>query len=341
MNKPRLETVLERISAIKTENQELSERVGNGDATEQDVERSDKLLAEFGQLDMEAKTIQTRLDRTQNLADHAHELGSEAPQIEVDDSDFVARSREMDRIYDTDRAPQTSTELVARASSAVEFLSSNDTTKEWLTRSLEGSADGMAAKPLQTNSDDELARMVMHSTHPDYVDAFSLYLAGRENEQTPAQRAAVSRVQPIQRAMSAGTDGTGGYFVPIHIDPGVILSSAGVANPFVMSGTVVPTTSDVLRGVASGNASWSWDGENTQVSDDTTTFTNTDITTYIAQGYIPISLAGMQSIQSAPATIQSLLTGGYEDLVNTATTLGTGSSQPFGIVTAAAAFPLL
>ncbi len=222
-------------------------------------------------------------------------------------------------------------ELVARATSAIEHLTgASDATRSRMTDLVEGTAT------LQEGDESDMARMVLATTSPDYLRSFSRYLSGGPDSLTDADKIALGKAKGIQRAMST-TDGSGGYLIPMHIEPAVVMTAAGVSNPFFELGRVIPTTSDTLRAVGSGNAAWSWDSENAEVSDDATTFTNTDIALHMARGFVPVSIEAMQSIGNVAQVVQDVLMAGHADLLSAALTTGTGSSQPFGIVTAVTA----
>lgn len=216
-------------------------------------------------------------------------------------------------------------ELMSRAMSAVEDTPGpTDARREALTSILE--RDG----------DENMARIVLATTSPAYKRAFSKSLrhGGAEfAELDGEERAALKFAAGLARAMSVGTDAGGGYLVPTDIEPAVTLSADGTSNPIYNLARRVMTTSDTYRVVTSPNAAWSWDGENTEVSDDTPTFANVDIPLYVAQGFIPVSFRAQQAT-NAMSIAQTVLNGGYNDLVGAALATGSGSSQPTGVVTA-------
>ena len=216
-------------------------------------------------------------------------------------------------------------ELMSRAMSAVEDTPGpTDARREAL------------AGILERDGDENMARIVLATTSPAYKRAFSKSLrhGGSEYAELDAEeRAALKFANGLARAMSVGTDNAGGYLVPTDIEPAVTLSSDGTTNPIYNLARKVMTTSDTYRVVTSPNAAWSWDGENAETSDDTPTFANVDIPLYVAQGFIPVSFRAQQAT-NAMSIAQTVLNGGYTDLVGTALATGSGSSQPTGVVTA-------
>ena len=319
--------LIERAAALVAEIEDFDledtsdEAVARAEAAEADLVSVNGEIDALRAVELErAERRETELERARVAiaADRVvREPGSPEHLRRVDpwaDLDLVARGRADD--------------LVSRAQSAIEAVDgTTDAAQGTLTRMVEG------AEYVQQDHEGDLARLTLVSTDPAYVEAFSLGAAGREAEMTDRHRLAVSRVRAVKRAMST-TDNAGGYLIPMHIDPVLLMSADGNADPISDLARVVPTTSDVLRGVSSGNAAWSWDAENVEVSDDATTFANTDVTLYTGRGYVPVSLEAIQSIPDVAMHVQAVITEGYRDLVAASNATGTGSSQPFGIVTA-------
>lgn len=218
-------------------------------------------------------------------------------------------------------------ELASRAQDAIERMSDVDDSRR---QSMAVIAERAEGNP---------AQLLLATTSPSYRSAFGKLLLneGRLDRLNDTERQAIEATEPLRRAMSAGTNNTGGFLVPTDIEPSVTLSSDGTNNPVYNLARKVQTTGTTYRVVQAPNAAWSWDGENTEVSDDTPTFANTDITLHVAQGFVPVSFAAQQSIGGAMSVASDALMGGWNDLIGAALTTGSGSSQPFGIVTALAA----
>jgi len=194
---------------------------------------------------------------------------------------------------------------------------------------------------LETHGDEKMARIALATTSPEYKSAFSKTIRSMgqtgtgPTDLTEGEAKAMAFATSLARAMSVGTDAGGGYLVPTDIESAVTLTADGSSNPIYNLARRVQTTGDTYRVVGSPNAAWSWDGENTEVSDDTPTFTNTDITLYVGQGFVPVSFRSQQATNGL-GIAQQVLDAGWNDLVGAALATGSGSSQPFGIVTAIA-----
>jgi len=218
-------------------------------------------------------------------------------------------------------------ELRDRALGAVEHVRGiDDAARSSITRFIDG---------LDVEGDDEAARSarkiaahIVATSSPEYTRAWS-----------SAMRAAmrggqdIGAMQTLQRAMSL-TDAAGGYAVPLPVDPTLIHNSDGSTNPLRRIATTRTITTDALRTVSSTAASFSWDGEAGEVSDDSTTFANIDIPVHKAQGLIPFSIEISQDYPNFTQDIAALLAEGRDNLEATAFISGTGSSQPTGITTA-------
>ena len=237
--------------------------------------------------------------------------------------------------WDIDVVQRTSEpeELFSRALSAVELTPGPaDARREALTRMLESTDEG-----------EKMAQLILRSTSPAYKRAYGklakhdgdLARAGLTDDERAAFAFADSLRGEIARAFSINTGASSaGLLVPTDIEPVVTISSDGTTNPIYNVGRRVQTVATTYRVVASPHATWSWDGENTEVSDDTPTTTNVDIPLEIAQGFVPYSIATEQAVANITAQVAEILAGGWNDLTGAALTTGTGSSQPTGIITA-------
>jgi HK97 family phage major capsid protein len=213
---------------------------------------------------------------------------------------------------------EVGSELRARALSAIEKMSvSNDKVRAAATGILETWDDRNAS----------LARMVLVTSSPEYMRAWTKVITGRDKGLTQEER------QILDRAMSL-TDNSGGYLVPFQLDPTVIITSAGSRNDIRQIARVVVATGDVWNGVSASEASWSWDSEGQQVSDDTPTFAGPAIPNYKGDGFIPASIESLQDMANATTEIARILAAGKNTLESVGFATGSGVGQPTGIVTA-------
>lgn len=136
------------------------------------------------------------------------------------------------------------------------------------------------------------------------------------------------------RAMSIGTDSAGGFGVPVLIDPTIILTAQGSPNDILALARVEVITNDEWKGVTSAGATWSYDAEAAEVSDDSPVLAQPAVPVHKAQGFIPYSIEVGMDYPDFAGEMSMLLSEGYSELVAEKLTTGSGSGEPTGIVTA-------
>jgi HK97 family phage major capsid protein len=223
------------------------------------------------------------------------------------------------------RSPEeVRSELHARALSALERT--------------QGTSDDIrqaGTKILERQDDQEgtIAKLVLATTSPAYLRAFSKEARFESNMLTQDEQHAVSHVRSLMRAMSLTGSG-GGYLIPFQLDPTVIVTANGSNNDIRRVARQVVATGTTWNGVSAGLVSWSWDAEATEVSDDSPTFAQPSIQVYMARGFVPISIEAAADEQNVASTVGELLAGGRDVLEASAFINGTGTAQPWGIVAA-------
>jgi HK97 family phage major capsid protein len=186
----------------------------------------------------------------------------------------------------------------------------------------------------KTNSLDgvRVARMVLLSEAEQYRTAFQELMTQAQPVLNGDQARAVQAFKEF-RAMSIGTDSAGGFGVPVFIDPTVMLTGQGHPNDILNLARVEVITTDEWKGVSSAGVSWSFDGEAAEVSDDSPTLAQPTVTTHKAQGFIPFSIEVGMDYPAFAAEMSNLLGEGYSELTVEKFTTGSGSGEPFGVVT--------
>lgn len=167
-----------------------------------------------------------------------------------------------------------------------------------------------------------LARRILVTGSPVYGRAFGKMLQGAplSNEE--------------QRALSL-TSASGGYAVPITIDPTVIPTSNSSVNPLRAISRIEHIVGDEWRGVSSGAVTVAYAAEATETTDNAPTLAQPVISTEKAQAFIPFSIeigmdwAGMQT------EMARLLQEGKDDLEADKFFTGSGTNEPFGVLTGA------
>jgi len=179
---------------------------------------------------------------------------------------------------------------------------------------------------LKRHADDtRWAANILARTRPEYASGFAKMVTGREFLLTAEERA----------AMSVGSNTNGGYLVPTHLDPTIILTNSGSSNVIRdISRVVTLTEGSVWNGVTSVGATASWDGELVEVSDDSPTLARVSITVYKAAAFVQASIEAFEDIGSLQSDVLMILADAKDRLEGVAHATGSGSSQPWGIFTA-------
>lgn len=162
---------------------------------------------------------------------------------------------------------------------------------------------------------------------PEYRSAFGKMMSGRDWAIEPDERRALEEV----RAWSVGTDSA---VIPELFDPTVIASNDGVVNPIRQVSRIVTGTADVWEGITSAGVTASWDAEATEVSDDDPAFVRPTITAHKAAAFVPFSIEFGGDWEALGSEVVRMFADAKDRLEGTGFATGSGSSQPYGIVTA-------
>lgn len=174
-------------------------------------------------------------------------------------------------------------------------------------------------------SDSEWLRNIAARATEVYTSGWAKLMTGREMFLTNEERAAVA----------VGTNTQGGYLVPTHLDPTMILANSGSSNAIrAISRVVTLVNEKAWNGVTTAGSDFSWDGELTEVSDDSPTFVGINIPTFVGAGFVQASYQAFEDINNLASDVAMLLADGRDRLEGTAHATGNGSTQPKGIFTA-------
>jgi HK97 family phage major capsid protein len=174
-------------------------------------------------------------------------------------------------------------------------------------------------------SDHRWASNLLARSRPEYLGGFSKLMTGRGDLMTEEERA----------AMAVGTATAGGALVPTHLDPTLMLTNAGTSNVIRgISRVVTLTTGNVWHGVTTAGVTASWDGELTEVSDDSPAVAAVSVSTIQAQSLVQASIAAFQDIDGLTSDVMMLFADARDRLEGAAHATGSGTGQPKGIFTA-------
>jgi HK97 family phage major capsid protein len=178
-----------------------------------------------------------------------------------------------------------------------------------------------------------IGRLLLATENPHYRSAFQKIAASQTPIFTPEESRAVEQVQLIKRAMSIGVDASGGFAVPVLIDPTIIMTSQGSENDILRLARVETITNDTWRGLSSAGVSWSFKAEAAAATDNSPTIAQPEVPTRRADGFIPFSIEIGMDWPGFAEQMSGLLAEGYDELLAEKLTTGTsGSNEPNGLV---------
>jgi HK97 family phage major capsid protein len=242
----------------------------------------------------------------------------------------------------------TSAGLITRAHVALEGLE-DALTRDGCQRVAEAFAEEVSWPGLMVKrSKDEQAQaadLFLSLSDPFYAQAFRSVLrypmefmgAGGTGFETLSdeERQAWRRVrtnEACRAAFSEATGAAGAFAIPLDLHPDIILTNAGSANPFRKLARVVLSTTNVAEFVTSAGSTANWLAEGTAVADTTPTLGQLAVTHYKESVWIFGSFEVLQDT-ALGTQVPALVADAKDRLEVVAFTTGTGSAQPFGIIT--------
>lgn len=215
-----------------------------------------------------------------------------------------------------------------RALSAVESRSTrfiSDDHREAVAKLIEGRdavADHVARRTLATASDEYRTAWAKAMT--------GTLLTGRDAE-------LLGNAQVLERSMTSGTGSSGGYLVPVLIDPTLVITGAGSVNPFRNLATIKRIATSTWKGATAAQVTAGYVGEGSAFADNTPTLTQPSIPTYKAGVFIPATFEAFEDIDGLAADVLALISDARDNFEAAEFATGTGSSAAKGVVTAVTA----
>jgi HK97 family phage major capsid protein len=320
-----LEEAREKLSGLKAELKELAER---DDLTEDEDARFTAALAEWDQV----STDEQRLDETVAKLDtiEARSVdennrssgdGTRRDVVPGSQTDDIFDLRTLNSLDPTDYG----SEIRDRAMRCIEAwpkhvdAAARETAERHVALAASGDKDSQI-----------IARHILRTGNPDYVEAFYAYL---RNPATAHMSFTREQQEAVRAALNEGTTTQGGFLVPPFLDPTIILTNVGTINPFRQIATIKTIGTQTWKGVTSAGVTAEWTAEAAEVADASPTFAQPSITPVRADAYIQASLEMLEDTDIS-GDIGMLLADARDRLESTAFAVGTGSTQPKGIVTA-------
>jgi HK97 family phage major capsid protein len=193
------------------------------------------------------------------------------------------------------------------------------------------------------------AQYAVATSDPEYLSAVRAVIRDPRRgtlRWTDAQRAAFDRVETVaarlgiaeteyaSRAMSLSPGTAGGLLVPFTLDPTIAISNSGSANPYRRLATIKQTTTNAFNGVSSPGVNAAWVAEGVASTDNSPTLAAITIPNFKGTAWCfgSYELIGDSNFGEQ---LPRLLADAKDRLEENAFTLGNGTSQAKGIITAA------
>ena len=289
---------------------------------ENDGDLRDTLIERWKQLDAEVAPIVKRMQEIQAITRTASDEGNlERPDGGSGDG-TAYRGGSPDLVTRTGRSPYedldavrnrvvTRADLRARALDSIELEARRGNLAH----------DYAEAATLKAQDNPGIARHMLLTGSEEYQEAFRAYV---EDPQGMAQRAALSL-----------TLANGGYLLPFVLDPTVVLTNTGSANPWRRISNVKQTTSNTWNGVTSAGVNAAWLAEGTAVTDGTPTVGNIQITPQKASAWVFGSYEVLEDTDFGQQ-LPRLLADAKDRLEEAAFATGAGTGGvPQGVITGA------
>jgi HK97 family phage major capsid protein len=282
------------------------------DPTEEDAARSEELVNEGDSL--RQKRIEA-MERQQRIAEARAKAKEEGREIKGASFNFAPK----ESAYDTDVRTMDDSDLRDASRSILERPEARHLSPEQQQR----------VSQLVGKMDTRLAKLTIGTSRPEYRSAFTKYVSGNGDLLTNDEKRAVQEVR------AAGlTDAAGGFAVPVLLDPSIIYTGDGNANPIRRVARIVTGMDDTWRGVSSAGITATWDSEAQEVGDNTPTLAQPTVTAHKANAFVPFSVEIEGDWQGMAAEMTELFQEAKDNLETTAFATGTGTDQPVGILTA-------
>jgi HK97 family phage major capsid protein len=325
MGLKRADEIRTRMEAIRSDLQTLEALDAKGEADEGAHQRLDDLLAEADLLSEELKPL---AEREQRLATVTRAAANDTSRDEPDPAPAavergapelgVRRSirNPFENLEEVRNGVMMASEVRSRALGAIEQYAKRS--DHW---ALEHDGAEQATKLVEKKGKafgTAVARQMLITGTPDYLAAFESYLTDPGGM---SSRAALSL-----------TPANGGYLVPFTLDPSIILTNNSSANPYRRYATIKTTATNDWNGVTSAGVSAEWTAEGIEAADATPTVGQLKITPQKADAYLFGSFEVLGDSDIAQQ-LPELLADAKDRLEESAFATGTGTGQPFGVIT--------
>lgn len=180
----------------------------------------------------------------------------------------------------------------------------------------------------------QIAERMVLTENANYRNAFAKAALGNGNLLTAEESRGLAEFAEWESRAMSSTNTAGGYGVPVLIDPTITLTSQGHVPVILQICRIETITTDTWRGVSSQGISWSYDEEAAEVSDDAPTLAQPTVSVWEQRVNVPYSNRIGMDYPGFVDEISELMMASYLDSAAYYTAVGSGSTQPYGIITA-------
>lgn len=172
---------------------------------------------------------------------------------------------------------------------------------------------------------------------PHYETAFAKKIAGvggAEQELEEDEREAMLAVgrAMAQRSLAVGEGSTGGFAIPLALDPTIILTSSGAVSPLRQLASTATITTSEWKGVASEGVEAHFRGEGEEAADDSPELSQPAIVPQRADCFVPFSAEVGEDWAGIRTELARLMADAKDVLEAEKFLSGTGTKQPFGLL---------
>jgi HK97 family phage major capsid protein len=176
---------------------------------------------------------------------------------------------------------------------------------------------------------DVVARRILLTENDHYRSAFAKAMAYAQPAWTPDEMNAISEFRAAEQSL---TSASGGYGVPVLIDPTIILTSGAAVAPLLGVSRIENITNDVWRGVSSAGVSFAAFAESVAITAGQATFAQPTVTPEKAAAFIPYTFEIEGDYPNFAGEMAALIEQAYVDYLAVET--ATGAAGIVGIFTA-------
>jgi HK97 family phage major capsid protein len=165
---------------------------------------------------------------------------------------------------------------------------------------------------------------------PEYTSAFNKVMRS-------GPMAAVTLSPEERAAIAVGTSTSGGFLVPLYLDPTIMLSSDGSANVVRQIARIVtldPGQGNTWKGIVSPGMTASTDAEYAEVSDDSPSFTEPEVPLFTNRTFAKATYQAVEDIPDLAGELLMMFADSRDVLEGDKHCNGAGTTEATGIVTA-------